>query len=331
MKYFLTGATGFVGGRTARQLVAAGHEVIAIVRSLDNARHLEDAGITLRLGNITDKASLRPAMEGVDGVFHLAAWYKVGAKDTREAERTNVEGTRNVLEVMRELGIPKGVYTSTLAVFSDTQGRLVDESYHYRGPFLSEYDRTKWVAHYEVAQPLIEAGLPLVIVQPGVVYGPGDTSSLHDTFVQYLQGRLRILPAKAAVCWGHVDDTAQAHIQAMQRGRPGEAYIIAGPPHTFVEAFALAEKITGIPAPKLRLSPATMKLAAKIARWAEKYVDIPAAYRGETLSVTAGVTYLGSNEKAKRELGFDPRPLETGLRETLADEQDRLGRSSAGT
>src|SRR5579884_4023999 len=124
-------------------------------------------------------------MAGADGVFHIAGWYKIGTRDKSEGERINVLGTRNVLEVMRELGIPKGVYTSTLAVFSDTRGRLVDETYQYTGKHLSEYDRTKWVAHYEVAEPMIARGLPLVIVQPGLVYGPGDTSGVRTTFVQY--------------------------------------------------------------------------------------------------------------------------------------------------
>ncbi len=91
-------------------------------------------------------------------------------------ERIHVQGTRNVLELMRELDIPRGVYTSTLAVFSDTKGRLVDETYRHNGPWLSLYDRTKWLAHYRVAEPMIRQGLPLVIVQPGLVYGPGDTS-----------------------------------------------------------------------------------------------------------------------------------------------------------
>jgi len=122
-------------------------------------------------------------------VFHMAAWYKVGAKDKSQAELVNVEGTRNVLEVMKELKIAKGVYTSTLAVFSDTKGRVVDETYRHHGPFLSEYDRTKWKAQVEVAEPMMKAGLPLVIVMPGLVYGPGDIAQAHTAgeFVELSQ------------------------------------------------------------------------------------------------------------------------------------------------
>src|SRR6266511_2061404 len=99
-------------------------------------------------------------------IFHLAAWYKIGARASErgDAERTNVEGTRHVLELMRELHVPKGVYTSTVAVFSDTHGWVGDESYRFDGSWLSEYDRTKWTAHYQVALPMIRDGLPLVIV-----------------------------------------------------------------------------------------------------------------------------------------------------------------------
>ena len=181
MRYFVTGATGFVGGQVARQLIAAGHNVVAPVRTPAKAQDLAALGVDVRQGDVTEKESMREAMRGSDGVFHIAGWYKLGVKDKSEGERINVQGTRNVLELMRELEIPKGVYTSTLAVFSDTHGRMVDETYRYDGPHLSEYDRTKWVAHYEVADPMIEQGLPLVIVQPGLIYGPGDTSSVRTT------------------------------------------------------------------------------------------------------------------------------------------------------
>ncbi|HXV97774.1 MAG TPA: NAD-dependent epimerase/dehydratase family protein, partial [Anaerolineae bacterium] len=141
MKYFVTGATGFVGGRVARQLVEAGHEVVVVVRNPAKARDLADLDIAVHQGDVTDKESMRGPMTNVDGVYHIAGWYKIGLKDKSEGQKINVQGTRHVLELMRELGIPKGVYTSTLAVFSDTQGQLVDETYRYNGPHLSEYDR----------------------------------------------------------------------------------------------------------------------------------------------------------------------------------------------
>ncbi|TLZ64239.1 MAG: NAD-dependent epimerase/dehydratase family protein, partial [Methanobacteriota archaeon] len=147
MRYFVTGATGFIGTRVVRRLREAGHEVGAIARDPGKAGDLTKLGVWVQPGDITDKESMRGPMNGADGVFHLAAWYKIGEKDKSPAVRSNIEGTRNVLELMKELGIPKGVYTSTLAVFGDTKGQAVDESYRHDGPWLSEYDRTKWVAH----------------------------------------------------------------------------------------------------------------------------------------------------------------------------------------
>ena len=315
-KYFVTGATGFIGGRVTRQLVAAGHDVVAIARNPQSAQDLVSLGVDVRPGDITDADSLRGPMAGVDGVFHLAGWYKIGSKNRAEGERVNAVGTRNVLTAMRELGIPKGVYTGTLAVFSDTHGQLVDETYRTNGPWLTEYDRTKWVAHYDVAEPMIRAGLPLVIVQPGVNYGPEDTSEIRPLFVRYLQRKLRALPKRTAYCWAHVDDTARGHLLAMEKGSVGQAYIIAGWPHTLIDAFDLAERITGIPAPRFRASPGLLRALAAISR-------------SERLRVAAGVTYLGSNAKARRELGFAPRPLEEGLRETLQHEMRLLGIDSA--
>ena len=253
MNYYVTGATGFIGGRVARQLIEAGHKVIAPVRTPAKAKDLADLGVTVVQGDVTGKESMRESMTGVDGVFHLAGWYKLGVRDKSMGASINVDGTRNVLELMKELNIPKGVYTSTLAVNSNTRGRVVDESYRHEddGHWVSEYDHTKWRAHYEVAEPMVKAGLPLVIVMPGLVFGPGDTSTIHETFVQYLQRKLPMVPEKTTYCWAYVDDIARGHILAMEKGKPGENYIIAGPEARVVEVLALAEKITGVPAPRL--------------------------------------------------------------------------------
>jgi nucleoside-diphosphate-sugar epimerase len=327
MRYFLTGATGFIGGRLAALLRAEGHEVVALVRTPEKAAALSALGVTLAKGDITDADALRAAMLGSDGVFHVAGWYKLGpgAQDG-EGVRVNVEGTRTVLTVMRELAIPRGVYTSTLAVFSDTHGTLPSESFRYDGPHLSEYDRTKAAAH-DIADELIQAGLPLIIVQPGLVYGPGDASLAHDTFVQFLQKKLPLVPEGAAYCWAHVDDIAQAHLLAMERGTPGESYIIAGPPHTLSEALALAERLTGIPAPRRRASPGLLlRLSALMGFLEGLGLHLPDQYSSEFLRVSAGATYLGDNTKAKRELDYSPRSLEDGLKETLAWEQAQLKR-----
>lgn len=317
MKYFITGATGFIGGRVAQQLVAAGHEVVALVRSTSKAGELAKLGVLLAEGDITDKESMRQPMTGVDGVFHIAAWYKIGERDKSIAERINVGGTRNVLELMKELDIPKGVYTSTVAVNSNTDGKVVDERYRFTGPHLSEYDLTKWRAHYEIALPMMEAGLPLVIVQPGVTYGPGDTSAIAEVLQQYLNGKLPMVPDKTAYCWAHVDDTARGHIQAMERGKVGESYFLTGPIHTLFDALQIAESITGIKAPRLKAAPGMLLALSSLMSLVEKVIPISGQYSSETLRVSAGATYLGTSAKAERELGFTVRPLAEGLRETL--------------
>ena len=326
MRYFITGATGFIGRRLALRLREGGHEVRAVVRDPAKAQDLSAAGVTLYPGDITDRKSLQRPMTGADGVFHLAALYKLGSRNVRTAEHVNVTGTRYVLETMRDLGVARGVYTGTLAVFSDTRGKLVDETYRHRPEdgFLSEYDRTKWRAHYEIAEPLVRAGLPLVTVMPGIVYGPGDSSAVGALFRQYLQRRLYVIPARTSYSWAFVDDVVTGHLLAMERGRAGEDYIIGGPVHTLEDTFKLAERVTGIPAPRARLPPALLRRAAGLVGGLETLFALPDAYTAEGLRSSAGVTYIGTNEKARRELGYRPRPLEEGLKETLEAEQARF-------
>lgn len=324
MRYCMTGATGFLGGEVARQLVAAGHQVVAVVRTPAKATALADLGVVIHQGDVTEKESLRAPMTGADGVFHIAAWYKIGARDRSPGMAVNVTGTRNTLEMMRELGIPKGVYTSTIAVNSDTHGKVVDETYHHAGPFLTEYERTKWRAHYEVAAPMIAEGLPLVIVMPGVIYGPGDTSNFRHMWIDYFKHRLPTIPGGYATCWGHVEDTARAHLLAMEQGQVGQTYIVAGPAHTLAEVMALAQRVTGIASPR-QLPAGTVRALATLTGVAEKVLPVPTNYRSETLRSIAGTTGLATSAKAQREWGYAPRLLEDGLPDTLRHEMRLLG------
>ncbi len=325
MRYFVTGATGFIGGRVARMLVDDGHDVVALVRSSRQAALFEDSGITPHLGDITQKESMREGMRGVDGVFHLAAWYRVGLRDLSPAHRTNVEGTRNVLELMAELEIPMGVYTSTLGVNSDTHGHLVDETYRHAGPWLTEYERTKWQAHYEVAMPLMQRGLPLVIAQPGMVYGPGDNGPAHDFLLDLLKRRLFVLPRGTSFSWVHVDDAARGHILAMQRGTPGETYMFAGPAHTVREVVEFVAGLAGRPMPRVWLGPGGMRMTARVMSLFARSVQLPTMLAPEVLRSIAGTTYIGSPAKAERELGWKARSMETGMREALRAEARALG------
>lgn len=323
MKYFVTGATGFVGGALVRKLRAAGHDVNALVRNPRTADPLAALGVTIFKGDITNRRSLSAPMEGVDGIFHVAGWYKLDANDRAEAWRVNVAGTRNVLESMGELQIPRGVYTSTLAIFSDTHGRIVDENYYFAGRHLTIYDESKWAAHYQVAGPLIKDGLPLTVVLPGLVYGPGDTSQMHETFDRLLTGRLRAIPQRTAYSFGYIDDIVDGHILAMERGSPGDSYIIAGPPYTLEEVMEKAAAIAEVKLPRLRPGPLTMKATGLLVSALDNVVPVPSGYESGVVKSTAGVTYLGSNAKARTELGYAPRSIEDGLAPTLCWESNR--------
>lgn len=325
MRVFLTGATGFIGGHVARLLRQSGHEVVALVRQPQAATSLQQQGVVLAPGDLTDADSIRRGMQGADAVIHTAAWYKVGVRDKSPAYPTNVEGTRNVLEAMRDLQIPRGVYTSTIGVNSDTHGALPDETHHYNGPWVTHYEHTKWQAHYEVAQPMIEQGLPLVIVMPGLVYGPGDQGVTHDFLVDLLRRRLPMAPQRTAFCWGHVHDTAEAHLMALEKGRLGETYLIAGPVHTMQHAIELLTEMTGVPGPRWKPSPGTVKKIATLLGFLNKLLPLPPMYSAEVLAGIAGNTYIGNSAKAKHELGFAPRDLASGFRDAVAHEMRQLG------
>lgn len=315
MHYLVTGATGFIGSHLTARLLAEGHVVTALVRTPEQARGLARYGVRPYIGDIRDKASVRRAMYRAQGVFHLAAYVRIGTRHRQWAEEVNVTGTRHVLEVMREQRVPRGVYTSTLAINGDTGGRVVDESYRGRGRLPTIYQRTKWQAHHEVALPMMSAGLPLVIVMPGAVYGPGDRSDLARAFTSYLRGRLPLAPTRTAFCWAHVEDVASGLLAAMERGRPGSTYIMGGPPHPLRHALALAGQAAGRHAPY----PMPASLLRPAAWGAQGLSCVVPPLRGpaEKLHLAAGDTHLGTDARARAELGFRPRSLEEGMPETV--------------
>jgi dihydroflavonol-4-reductase len=325
VRIFLTGATGFIGQRLALALRQADHEVVALVRRPQAAQQLTDIGVQLAPGDLTDRDSIRAGMPGATAVIHTAAWYKVGVRDSSPAYPTNVEGTRFVLEAMRDLAIPRGLYPSTIGVNSDTHGVEVNESYRHNGPWLSHYERTKWQAHYEVALPMIEQGLPLSILMPSLVYGPGDQGPTHDFMVDFLRRRLPMAPQRTAFSWAHVDDIVQGHVQALEKARPGESYLLTGPSHTMQEAIELLTELTGIKGPAWKPRPATVRAMATLLQVVGKVVPLPPMMTAEVVRGIAGNTYIGTSTKAQQELGFAPRTLREGLRETVRWEMQRLG------
>jgi dihydroflavonol-4-reductase len=315
MRYAMTGATGFVGGALARLLRDEGHEVRALVRDPARASDLAALGVELVPGDLGDATALDALCAGVDGLFHVAGWYKLGQRDPSVGDRVNVDGTRNVLAAAERAGVPKVVYTSTLAVNSDTHGQVRDETYRHAGPFTSHYDLTKARAH-EIAEQFASEGLPVVIVQPGLVYGPGDTAQTGAFIEQVVRGKRPQVPAGGEVCWAHVDDIASGHLLAMRTGVSGESYMLAGPRATFAEGLRRIAAIAGTKGPMV-LPTGVVRAAAALMAVLGRVVPLPPDFAAETMRAGTA-TYLGTPAKAERDLGWRARDLDTGLRETVA-------------
>ncbi len=318
MKAFVTGGSGFIGRHLIRKLIARGYKVRALSRSINSDVLLRQMGAEPIRGHINDLPALREGMQGCQVVFHLAAWYRLGKRGAAQAERINVRGTRNVLQTAFQTGVPKIIYTSTIAVFGDTRGQLVDETYYKGAPFLSEYDRTKWLAHYRVALPLIEQGAPIIITMPGGVYGPGDTSVIGEMLSLFLQGRLNILPGpETTLTYAHVDDIAEGHILAAEKGKIGESYILAGPARSLGEMTQLWAQLSGMQAPRIHIPAAVLRPFAPLMGILEGLVDLPMSFTEEAVR-SLGATYIARSDKARAELGWEPRPLEEGMAETVS-------------
>jgi nucleoside-diphosphate-sugar epimerase len=320
VRVFVTGATGFIGGEVARQLRARGDEVACLVRSPEKAAKLSGLGCELVAGDLGDAAAIRRGMEGCDAVVHAAAMYEVGipAKQRPAMWEANVAGTERVLSAAREAGVAKLVYVSTVGVFGNTHRQVVDESYEHPGrEFTSYYEETKLEAH-RVARRLIDDGLPGVIVQPGGVYGPGDTSQVADLLEQFFAGRLPLLPfPELGICLTHVEDIAGGILLALDKGHVGETYVLSGPVTTMREAVETVAAATGRKAPRYALPTVLMKALTPVGPLVGRMMGQPPNLR-ELISSADGVTFWASHEKASRELGYAPRGLEEGLRQTLA-------------
>jgi nucleoside-diphosphate-sugar epimerase len=318
MRVFVTGGTGFIGGEVVRQLRERGDEVVCLVRNPEKGKKVEALGCELAAGDLSDKEAIRTGMAGCDAVIHAAAIYEVGIPvSQRPAMReANVAGTENVLGAALEARIAKVVYVSTVGI-GNTHGEVVDESYEYPGgDFTSCYEETKWQAH-QVAKRLIGEGLPCTIVQPGGVYGPGDTSSIGELLNQFLAGKMPLIPfPDLGLCLAHVEDTAAGIVLALDKGAAGESYFLSGPVTTIREAIGIVAKVTGRRAPKRALPTPLMKAMIPIGPLVGKMMGQPPNLR-ELISAADGVTFWATNEKAARELGYAPRGIEEGLRATL--------------
>jgi len=325
VKVFLTGGTGFIGGEVARQLRARGDDVACLARSPERAEVLSALGCTLVPGDLGDAEAIAAGMAGCDAVIHAAAMYEVGipAKQRPAMYEANVRGTERVLRAAQEEKVPRIVYVSTVGIFGNTHGKVVDEGYEHPGrEFTSYYEETKLEAH-RIAKRMIEKeDLPCIIVQPGGVYGPGDTSQVADLLEQFLGGKMPMIPfPELGICLSHVEDIAGGILLALDSGKLGETYVLSGPVTTMREAIETVAALTDRKAPKRAVPTPLLKAMAPIGPLVGKLMGQPPNLR-ELISSADGVTFWASHEKASRELGYAPRGLEQGMRQTLeADER----------
>jgi nucleoside-diphosphate-sugar epimerase len=233
----------------------------------------------------------------------------------------NVAGTERVLEIALETGAPKVVHVSTVGVFGNTHHKVVDESYEHPGKeFTSYYEETKLEAHRIAKRMIADQGLPGVIVQPGGVYGPGDTSSIGVLLDQFLSGKMPLIPfPELGICLSHVEDIAAGILLALDRGKMGETYVISGPVTTVRDAIEVVASVSGRKAPRRALPVPLLKALTPIGPLVGKLMGQPPNLR-ELISSADGVTFWASHEKASRELGYAPRGMEEGLRQTLEAE-----------
>ncbi len=320
MKVFVTGGTGFIGGEVARQLRARGDDVVCLVRSPGKATKLRELDCELVEGDLGNAEAMRSGMEGCNGLVHAAAMYEVGipAKQHPAMYEANVRGSERVLRAAQEAKVNKIVYVSTVGIFGNTHGELVDESYEHPGKeFTSYYEETKLEGHRIAMRMMAEEGLPCVIVQPGGVYGPGDESQIADLLKEFFAGRLVMLPfPELGICLSHVEDIAGGILLGLDKGKTGETYVISGPATTMREAIDTIAKVSGRKSPKRNMPTGLMKALTPIGPVVGKLIGQPPNLR-ELISSADGVTFWASYEKAGRELGYAPRNIEEGIRQTL--------------
>jgi dihydroflavonol-4-reductase len=324
VKVFVTGGTGFIGGEVVRQLRARGDEVTCLVRSPEKAAKLKELGCELLSGDLGDAEVLRSGMEGCDSLVHAAAMYEVGipAKQRPAMYEANVRGSERVLQAALEAKVGKVVYVSTVGTFGNTHGKVVDESYEHPGKeFTSYYEETKLEGHRIAKRMMAEDGLPGVIVQPGGVYGPGDTSQIADLLSEFFAGRLFLLPfPDLGICLSHVEDIATGIILALDNGKVGETYVISGPATTMRDAIETVADLSGRKALKRAMPTPLIKAMTPIGPLVGRLMGQPPNLR-ELISSADGVTFWASHEKASRELGYAPRGMEEGMRQTLQGDE----------
>ena len=310
----VTGATGFLGWHVANKLLARGDIVRALVRDKSRVRELDGEVVA---GDLRDSKSLERAVAGCAVVYHVAADYRLWAKDPSELYRSNVEGTRNLLQAARDAGVERVVYTSTVGCIGMPDDRPGDEDSEVSlEEMAGAYKRSKFQAE-QVAMEFARAGLPVVIVNPTAPIGDHDfkPTPTGKIVVDYLKGDLPAF-VDTGLNLVDVEDTAEGHLLACERGKSGQRYILGCENLTLQQILARLAAISGGKAPRWRI-PYAVAYAAGLAStgWANLTGQEPRApIDGVKM---ARKKMFVSLDKAKRDLGFNPRPVDGALKRAV--------------
>lgn len=321
MRIFVTGGTGFLGRQIVKRLVAAGHEVCCLVRSMNAATHLQQPGVQLVQGDLRGKGSLAAGMKGCSCAINAAAIFDFWLPDAGAYREVNVAGTRNVMEAVLEAGVSKVVHVSTVVVYGKPATSPATEATPVGPVRFSEYAQTKYEGEL-IAWELRKArALPLVVVYPGGILGPGDTKASGQYIRMLLEGKM---PAAifndVSFPFVHVNDVAEAIARAAEKeNNLGERYLVAGGNPTFGQMNQMISEIAGIRLPT-RTLPGAMALASAalltaIARFTKKP---PAMGMSLDQMRTMKNALVVDGSKAEKELGIRYTPIRQALKEVIA-------------
>jgi farnesol dehydrogenase len=319
VKVLLTGGTGFLGKNVARALHAAGHQLRVLARPASDLGGLPP-GHEVARGDVTDAASLAAAAEGCAAVVHMAALVKMWVPDRERFDAVNVGGIRNALAAARSAGA-RLVYTSSFIAIGPAGPEPADESRtHDLVRFRNDYERTKAQAD-RIAREAAAGGADVVILYPGVVYGPGDLTDgnlVAKMAADHLAGRFPGIVGPGDRLWSYafVDDVAAAHAAALQRAPAGARYFLTGDNASMNAFFDTLAEVSGTPPPRRHIPyAAASALGYALYLWAE-LTGLPPRLTHEVVGVFRE-HWAYSSAKAVRELGYRPTPLREGLRRTV--------------
>lgn len=318
MKALVTGASGFIGGAVVRALVAAGVQARVTVRPGNNMRHLAGVPMEGVEGDLRNKDSLLRALDGCGQLYHVAAHYALWAKDPSIFYDVNVAGTRSLLEAAREAGVARTVYCSTIgAIGLPPAGGLGTETTPVAlDQMAGHYKRSKYLAEQEVLK-LAREGLPVVIVNPSAPVGAGDVkpTPTGQVIVDFMKGRM---PAyiETGMNLIDVDDVAAGHLLAMEKGRPGERYILGNQNLLLREVFEILSRLTGVKAPTLKLPRLAILPLAYVNEWISSFTNRPPRIPLEGVRMAKYKMHYDCS-KAIKELGLPQTPVETALEKAV--------------